>query len=564
METTMRLPAMRFTKPFPGLAIIIATLMGFPTVSLAEAVSLAEDEDDAPERRVVEPGQGPQFPFDESRWEFWWHYNKGPLLGVRKALLSDDAMKSDSDLPFLKVRERDRDERVLPGLVSVLRDENPDVRMAALQALAKTRDPSVRPYLFAALHDPNYPVRLQAIIALGVWGNTVSLPRLEEIVVDKDRELQERLYASVAIGMIGGPLTAESFKQFLAPGAFEKFPSMVQAGLAYGVGIGRDPANALLIRGLLDRRSIQNYTVRSYLALSLGKCGDDSDLERFARYLQREPETQVRRSSAIALGVLFSSTANEDASKVLIGVVSTDADLMVRNFSYLALGRIGGESATDCLRSNFRTTTTVYRPFIALALALTKNVENVPILLEELKAQSDTSYRAALSIALGLLRDKQAAASLRKEMTEAGDPVLRGYIALGLGLVGDVDSLPLLSRTLENANDVQLITNTALSIGLLGDREAVQLISDKAKKEKNPFVEQSLLYSIGLVGARSDIDFLAHITEDSREPAYVRSYGTIALGMLGDPLPVPEMALVTEESNYTIVSTFLNDIFSIL
>src|SRR5690606_10477655 len=119
---------------------------------------------------------------------------------------------------------------LIPRLVQALRDSDPAVRTAAIHALAKTRDPDARLYLFNALNDKEFLVRVQAILALGVWGNTVSLPRLEGILKDGDRELQERLVAAVSIGLIGGPLAAESFKQVLAPKAFVLEPPIVQAG----------------------------------------------------------------------------------------------------------------------------------------------------------------------------------------------------------------------------------------------------------------------------------------------------------------------------------------------
>ncbi len=541
------------TQPWMLLAAIL------PFLPVASGQDTPEE---APERRVTEPGRGPQIPFDEARWEFWFYFNREALLRLRPALLQMADGGGDVDVPFEKVTAKDREESLIPRLISGLRDDNPRVRFSAVQALAKTRDPAARPLLFGALRDSQFEVRLSAIVALGVYGNTISIPRLEEIIKADDRELQERFYAAVALGSIGGPQVTASLRSFLAPKTFNAFPVLVQAGLAYGVGLSRSPENAPLIRALLDAKP-EDFVVSAYLILSLGKCGTDEDVSRLIALLENQ-ETQFRRSAAIALGALLREAASDNAVAALAKVSRGDPDVMVKNFAYLSIGSIGGAQARRELANDFTKVTKAYRPFVALALGMIGDPESVPPLLAAFDAESDTSLRGAIAIALGLHRDARAAPALRKLFRQTGEPVLRGYLALALGMIGDVEAIEDLRKVFDNATDVELIVNAAIALGLLGDRAGAERLAKRAHREENEFVKQSLIYGLGLVGDRSAIAALSTMIEKDRDVAYVRAYAVTALGLLADSHDVRAIARVSRDSNYTIPSSFLNDLFTIL
>ncbi len=549
---------------FPLLLLALLLPAATATAQAPAAPSAPGVNEEQPDKDgLTHPGKGPQIPFDETRWEFWWYYNREPLIGLRRALVAGAAATVDVDEPFQAVTARDREHSLIPHVVSALRDANPFVRISAVHSLAKTRDPGVRPSLFQALRDEQFLVRLHAILALGVWGETVSLPRLEELVRDKKAELQERMYAGLALGLIGGPQAAECFRGLLSLPAFLEFPTMVQAGLAYGAGLAGGGENAVLVRGLLAERALQDYVVRSYLLLSLGKCGEASDAALLLVEL-RGNETQLRRSAAIALGSLLRRGADEQAVAALAQAAHEDADVMVRNFSWISLGYIGGDAAVRLLRADLEAETKGYRPFIALALGLGGDPENVPVLLHAFTAESDNSYRGALAVALGLQRDGRAAPALREAFQTAGEPVFRGYAALALGMIGDLESIPDIEGVFASAGDVELMANAATALGLLGARAAAGRIAARIPQEKNEYVRQSLLYALGLMGDRAAIDPLAAVVHTKEEVAYVRAYAVTSLGLLGDAEEVRAIARASRDSNYTIVSDFLTEVFRTL
>ena len=317
-------------------------------VSVITGPALAQVEDEPPKPQVlVRPGTGPQIPFDQGRWEFWWYFNRERYLNLRPAMTSAPSNTVESDEPFAELSQSDREERLVPTLVGAVRDKNPTVRAAAVFGLAKTQDEGARPALRSLLRDADHQVRLATITAYGVFGSSFFLTALEEIIKDDDRELQERVFAAISVGLIGGSTVSESMRQLLAPSQYRDYPTQLKAALGYAVGLTRDPDNAPLIRALLGERTLTDFRVRAYLVLSLGKCGDPSDVERLIEYLGDE-ETQVRRSAAIALGVLCPELEDDEkgagaAVTALLKSARKDADLMVRNFSYISLGQVGGQ-----------------------------------------------------------------------------------------------------------------------------------------------------------------------------------------------------------------------------
>jgi HEAT repeat protein len=542
---------------------VVTTLVG---TAIAQTTT---DEVDPIAKKVSvyakQPGKGPQIVFNESRWEFWWYFNREPLIGLREALFDQNAGQAAADEPFQKLSGDERVQLLVPRLVFALRDPNPAVRGQAALALAKSLEPSARPGLQKALDDKEFLVRLDAIAALGVWSSTFFLGRLEEMLLDEKLEMQARFVAGIGLGLIGGPQVTESFRQLLAPGSYRTLPSHVQAALAYSAGVARDPDNVPLVRALLEDKGVTDPQARAYLALALGKAGTDADLAR-TLLLLGDADAQVRRSAAIGLGVRFRKQAgtgsSSEAIKKLLQTARNDGDFMVRNFAYISLGWIGGSEATKFLREELAAEDTSQQTFLALALGLIGDRETVPTLIDLFQREGDQSAKGAFAIALGLHKDPRAAPALRKGFEAAGEPVLRGHIGLALGMIRDTDSIPMLAAAFEGANDVELIPNLAIGLGLLSARPAVSALIARVKKEPNEYVKQSLLYSVGLVGDRSALGPLSALIEAEKDVAYVRAYATTALGLLGEERPVRAIGALTVDSNYTVRHPFLDDLFA--
>jgi len=242
----------------------------------------------------------------------------------------------------------------------------------------------------------------------------------------------------------------------------------------------------------------------------------------------------------------------------------SDADLMVKNFCHIALGKVGGPEAEKYLLKVFGSTNLTRVPFVALGLGLLKgNPNNGAVLLEKYKAIRDTSTRASLALAMGLLQYTPALGELRKVVDSKTDPILRSYCAQALGMMRDTDSIERLRKTCSDTNDVELIRSSSMALGLIGDSGVYDVLLDMMDPKKSSVIRSSAAYCMGLVCDRKAIASLVDLAYDDEIPSEIRSYAVTALGLLGDESPTPVVSLITRDNNYTIMETNLYELFNI-
>ncbi len=201
-----------------------------------------------------------------------------PVPGVQVAvrqtvcrLIGRDAARFDLARPGLLwlLRDGDPDVRVA-GVITLgalgvratrswleplLHDVTPTVRTAAAAALARLRDPASVAALLPVLVDDEAPVRRAAVEALGQLGDRYAVPALLQIAADEDLGVRQAVLAALAT--------------LAAPGALPIF--LVALGTsdplsryyaAVGLGRLRDPQALKPLAALRrDRRAIAGTTV---------------------------------------------------------------------------------------------------------------------------------------------------------------------------------------------------------------------------------------------------------------------------------------------------------------
>jgi HEAT repeat protein len=495
-------------------------------------------------------------------WEFWWDFHHEPLLDLRKALFARTPSAGVIDFPFEKITDDDRRVKLVRRLLMTLKAPDQATRSAAVVALARTRDPNIIPYIEATyLDDGNLNVRTMAVIALGITQNPRAVNVLKSIINDEKASMEIRLYAIVSLGLLGGEEAAVVFRDYLEANAFKRLHRDLMRGAAFGAGLTGDPTLAPLVRSLLINRVSGDNVTDSYLVISLGRLGDRAANPIILQFLEKG-SFNVRRSSAIALGVA-ASPADKDVIQALAKAAESDADLMVKNFCYVGLGRIGGADAEKVLVKAFKEVNLTRLPFVAIGLGLLGNPDNGDLVLQRFKSIKDNSTRSALALTLGLLGHKPALGELRKVVDGKGDPIFRSYCAQALGLLRDADSIERLRKTCSSGNDVELIRSSAIALGLIGDSGALELLRQMADSKNSTIVRSSAVYAMGLIGDRNAIGTLNEILDDESVTREVKSYAVTALGLLGDENPSPAVSKVTRNSNYTIMETYLYELFNI-
>ncbi len=505
-------------------------------------------------------GSAPSLAFSEERWEFWWEFNHDAWVNLRPSLRNTPV--SAGGASFVPFDAAGRAQLLLPALVELLRDEDDQVRSAAVYSLARLEDASTLPYLSnAAVGDPSLAVRTHAIVALGLARNPKATERLKATFFDEHVTDEVRAFAAVALGVSGLPDASSVLRDALAAGFESRLPRAVRAAAIYALGLTQDPGNAPYLRTLAQARSLDEIE-RALVIESLGRIGDRA-LNPLLLEALGSTHSQVRRSAAIALGVV-ARPDDADVVKALERATDDDPDGVVRSFAEISLGRIssfGAPQVVERLRARLKSSTARQRPFVALAIGISGYESALPDLLAQFQAESSTSMRGALAIALSLLDQKEVARELRSAFRQEKEPQLRGYLAYALGRLGDVDVLRELREILARENDPQLLYWSAVALGLLGDRSAPGWISELYPKTGEQVTRGSYLHALGAIGDRDAAPFLIATAKNRAETDVARAFATSSLGLLCDEDRVPRTALFSRDHNYTLNLTFVPELY---
>lgn len=125
---------------------------------------------------------------------------------VIQAIYELQTMLSDDD-PVIRLAAIESlgdmtDQATLPALLAALNDPNPQLRIAALEALAAQEDESAVSSIEPYLYDEDSKVRVAAIEALEELESETAVPALAGLLSDQDVRI--RNYAVNALGEIGG------------------------------------------------------------------------------------------------------------------------------------------------------------------------------------------------------------------------------------------------------------------------------------------------------------------------------------------------------------------------
>lgn len=510
---------------------------------------------------VVHFDGSPEVPYVDDRWEFWWDFHQDAFTRLRPRLRESAASVPGSR--FTLPNESDRKQAILPALLKALRDSNEMVRSGAAYGLSRIEDDQVFSYLrYALAEDSSLTVRINSVVATGQARIARSLEPLREILWDDTIPDEERAMAAVSLGVLGTPEASTVLREAIEGNREGRLAYTIQLAATYALGLTEDPANAPFLRSLAVAPGQKDYALRALLVLGLGRVGDRAANPILIEAVQNDSESQVRRTAAIALGVI-ADAADLDVLKALEKAATQDPDPMVQNLSDIALGhmaRRGAAPAADRLRARFRTETSSRRGFVALALGIAQDAAALPLLRAQLKEGSH-SLQGAAAVALALIGSPEAIPDLRRALQATGDPALRGYIAYALGSLGDQESRKELRQILDTAVSPALIYHSSVALGLLADPALLEQLMTRYHKREELITRAALIHSVGLVCDRNAIDFLIDVSQDPAETDQVRAIAALALGMLCEQHPEPVTSIYTRDHNYSLDLPFLGQLY---
>ena len=132
--------------------------------------------------------------------------------------------------------------QAVPGLTATARHEQPEIRLATIQALAQLGTPSALALIDQAIDDPDRGVRLAAVRAAGARGYKGAFKRVEAVVLGKgikDMDLTEKMAFFEAYGSIAGAAGLKPMTGMLLPRGLLKFKESSETRACAAIALGR-------------------------------------------------------------------------------------------------------------------------------------------------------------------------------------------------------------------------------------------------------------------------------------------------------------------------------------
>jgi HEAT repeat protein len=367
-------------------------------------------------------------------WVVWWGYSQFQYVDYRRmqrerrAPVSGSEVKKDVDAWRDELRAR-----LIPVLRDALRDKDKEVRTAAAVALGKLEATEAIDDLLRMLERDKLQEAREAALAGLMY---LRDPKLRDtfvgLVKQKSEKIRIRGFALFGIGRLGDDEALKFLQGFFdrknrraramlptSSGELRQFQVACLAALVMSEADGLDDFFAQVAG---DKR--YDEQVRAYAVTALGKrkaAGKVPELTAMLR--NRNEEEQIRRSAAVALGVV-AKPADAEAVAALERAADVEKDDPLRHFSLVALGRIGGGDAVKFLLQYAKGAQNEDRGFALIALGLSKDARTGPVLVDALHTERNAKRKAAAAIAIALLGDGKLAAEVDKEYRQAKDWLL--------------------------------------------------------------------------------------------------------------------------------------------
>ena len=226
---------------------------------------------------------------------------------------------------------------LIPRLVELLNDPNPDVRQTAATALGKIASPQAAPALVEKLRDPDPVVRRDSAWALGNLGDEV-MDQVGDALVERlgDPSDEVKTAAAQALGSIRAtPHIVERLTATLRQADTPTKRAAVQA-----LALLEAPASYhILVEALRD----DDARIRQGAVAALGELADTRALPLLRDRLRRDKDVGVRSEAAFRLGKFGDATV----VSALQSAAADDGDAGVRRWASWAGAQLIGRGGSD-------------------------------------------------------------------------------------------------------------------------------------------------------------------------------------------------------------------------
>jgi hypothetical protein len=290
----------------------------------------------------------------------------------------------------------------------------------------------------------------------------------------------------------------------------------------------------------------------------------------------------VRQSCVLGLGLVADGDgdAHDVRARALLKLASTEGDRLARRFAWIALAEVGARAGVEgrtalgetrpYLAGLLARGSTPERPWLSLALgvgeraaadagqATSSGVHDA--LQKAIRDHTSPDEAGAHMLALALSGAPAAGAVLLERVGQLADDEARAHGSLALGLARTTAAIDLLRQiVLDSRYKPRLLREAAIALGLLGDRSLTPQLVEMLRDARGLSALSSVATALGFVGDERAVDPLLAIAADPGRDASARAFAIVALGLLGDPAPLPWNTSYALDVNWWIPPATLFD-----
>src|SRR5262245_11322602 len=548
---------------------------------------------------------------DDSTWETWWVLNRiefFPHRYVQAVVTSEGpAAKGVKPLPADVVRAK-----LWEPLMALKDDKQTFVREASLITIGRVASDEAlkaeaRKVLLPVLKDPNHLVARAAALGLFYVADDESIQPMLEVAKDPKADTDVRAFITLTLTAMKSPYVGPVLMDLVTPDRKIEFEFAASAVMALGFVPG--PEIARTLKDVYESKRYRDE-LRAEAVESFGRRGSFDDGADLLVRAVDDRETQIRRSAAIALGVLDYRTDAErqiatlvepydlstgaalpadvqqkvDALKALIPAqreghdkkvreivkkliyaVQNDTDTFTAGMAAVSLGRIALQTenplAVKMISADLKKERNVVREYEILALAIAKAPDAFDVCVEAVEGKGrQPTTRGAGMIGLGILGNPKGNDVLRTVLEGEEHPMLRGFAALALGILGDDKSEKPILAMLKTTKSPETMADGALGLALLGRKTGGDVLRKQLTATADGNVAAYTVYSLGLMKDRSKLDALVDVAQH-HDNFFVQSAAVAAIGYVSSAEDYPRRHLMSRGFNYMLNLNLLESYF---
>jgi HEAT repeat protein len=456
---------------------------------------------------------------------------------LEQGLMSWDGFRSDELGEYFKQIGA---EAVAP-LIKLTQSSSMQVRWGAIWGLGLIADPAASVAIVHALEDNDPNVRLQALQEMVNFPEPTAVTTLVRTLSEGD--FTARKYATTALEKIGG--AAEPHLVRLLESSDEKLKR-------FAIGVLGRLGNAEYIRPFLAN---DNIDLKGVAIIALGQLRDDQSVEMIANSLQdnRSPswsKIPMSKFAQQALEIIGTENAMSWLKKLIkrndTQSSAQDAKARLQNVSKREEAYELGDEATPAPEIDSDD------PYIA-RLNQTGVITELNAILDDLVSenwdiQQEAEHRLREYAKENQGRYQPQLLQILEDKLYHEDETVRLAIIEAFAYVGDGTSIPSLKNLLRDASrQVKMMTIRVL--GHIGDITALPSIME-IMQDSNSMVREAVVEVLGQFRRAEALPTLINALNDRDE--FVRRRAVIAIGDIGDSTAVQNLLPLLEDLDYQL------------